>query len=49
MLDEHVPFFEAARIEQHFDALAGAELAPLVLRVDAALPAAQAGGGAFLF
>ena len=49
MLDEHVPFFEAARIEQDFDTLAGAELAAFVLRVDAALPSAQAGGGAFLF
>ncbi len=48
MLDEHIPFFEAARIEQHFDALAGAELAALMLGVNPALPAAKTGSSAFL-
>jgi hypothetical protein len=49
MFDKHIPFFEAAWIEQNFDTFASAELAPLVLRVDAALASAQAGAGAFLF
>jgi hypothetical protein len=37
MFDEHIPFFEAARIKQDFNALAGAEFAPFVLRINAAL------------
>ncbi len=42
MLDEHVVFLERPGIEQHVDALAGRQLALGVLRLDAALAAAQA-------
>jgi hypothetical protein len=42
VLDEHVPLFEAALVEQQFDALARGELALGVLGVDALLAAAQA-------
>src|SRR5262249_36980540 len=42
MLDEHVVFFERAGIEQRIDALACRQLALGVLRLDAALAAAQA-------
>jgi hypothetical protein len=38
VLDEHVPFFEGAFVEQQLDALARGELALGVLRVDALLP-----------
>ncbi len=48
MLDEHVPFFEAAFVEEQFDALAGAQLALGVLGVDALLAAAEFGGSAFV-
>ncbi len=41
MGDEHVEFLEAALIHQQFDPLAGGQLAALVLRIDAPLPAAQ--------
>ena len=43
---EHVPFLEGIGVEQQLDALAGGELALGVLRVDALLAAAQAGGRA---
>jgi hypothetical protein len=49
MLDEHIPFFEAARIEQDFNALAGTKFAPFMLRIDAALASTHTGAGAFLF
>lgn len=49
VLDEHVPFFKSAVVEQQLDALARRELALGVLRVDALLPAAQARLGAALF
>ena len=42
VLDEHVVFLERAGIEQHVDALARRQLALGVLRLDAALAAAQA-------
>ena len=42
MLDEHVVFLERAGIEQRIDALARRQLALGVLRLDAALAAAQA-------
>ena len=48
VLDEHVPFLEAAGVEQQFDALARRQFALRVLRVDALLPAAQSRGGTFL-
>ncbi len=38
VLDEHVPFLEAALVEQQLDALAGGELALGVLRLDAPAP-----------
>ena len=41
MGDEHVVFFETARIEQHIEALAGGELALGVLGIDALLAAAK--------
>ncbi len=43
MLDEHVELFEAAFIEQQGDALAGGQLALLVLGGDTALAAALTG------
>jgi hypothetical protein len=48
VLDEHVPLFEGAFVEQHLEALARGQLALGVLRVDALLAAAQAGRGALL-
>jgi hypothetical protein len=42
MLDEHVELLEGARIEQQLDALARAQFAPLVLRLDTLLAAAEA-------
>src|SRR5262249_29505690 len=42
MLDEHVPFFEGAVIEEKIDPLAGGQFALCMLRLDAALPTAQA-------
>ena len=42
VLDEHVPLFEGAVVEQQLDPLARGELALVVLRVDALLAAAQA-------
>ena len=41
MLDEHVRLLEGVRVEQELDALAGGELAALVLRLDPALAAAK--------
>jgi hypothetical protein len=41
VLLEHVPLFEAAFVEQQFEPLARGQLAPLVLRIDAPLAAAQ--------
>ncbi len=49
MLDEHVELLERALVEQQFIALAGGQLAALVLRLDARRPAAQAGPLAALF
>ena len=49
VLDEHVELLERALVEQELDALAGGELAALVLRLDARRPAAQAGLLAALF
>ncbi len=49
VLDEHVPFFEGALVEQHLQALARAELALGVLRLDALGAAAQARTGALVF
>jgi hypothetical protein len=49
VLLEHVPFFEGIRVEQQFDALAGRQLAFLVLAVDTLLAATQAGRFALLF
>jgi hypothetical protein len=49
VLDEHVEFLERAGIEQHVDALARRQLALAVLRLDAALAAAQPRGLAALF
>ena len=48
MLDEHVPFFEAALVEQQVDALAGAQLALGMLGVDPLLASAELGGGALV-
>jgi hypothetical protein len=42
VLDEHVELLEGAFVEQELDALAGGELAPAVLRLDALLATAQA-------
>ena len=46
MLDEHVRLFEGVGVEQQLDALAGGELAALVLRLDPALAAAEPGSRA---
>ena len=48
VLDEHVELLERALVDQQLDALAGGQLAALVLRVDARLAAAEAGLGAAL-
>src|SRR3546814_5940203 len=48
VFDEHVPFLEAAGIEQNVDALARGEFAARVLRVDPALSAAEPGALALL-
>jgi len=42
VLDEHVPLFEGAFIEQNLQAFARGELALGVLRIDTPLPAALA-------
>ncbi len=44
VLDEHVRLLEGVGVEQELDALAGGELAALVLRLDPALAAAELGG-----
>ncbi len=49
MLDEHVELLERVLVHQEIDALAGGELAALVLRLDARFPAAEAGIGAAIF
>jgi len=49
VLDEHVPLFEGAFVEQEFEPLAGGQLALGVLAVDALLPTAEAGLGALGF
>ena len=46
VFDKHVEFLEAAMVEQQFDALAGGELAALVLRIDAGLATTEQGLGA---
>jgi len=43
VLDKHVPFLEAAGVQEEFDPLAGSHFALGVLLVDTALAAAQAG------
>ncbi len=43
MLHEHVEFLERALVEQELDALAGGQLAALVLCLNARLTAAEAG------
>jgi hypothetical protein len=43
VLDEHVPFFEGAFVEQQFQPLARRQLALGMLRLDALLAAAQPG------
>ena len=43
VFDKHVPFLERALVEQQLDALAGTELALLVLQIDALLSATEAG------
>jgi hypothetical protein len=48
VLDEHVDLLERAGIEEQLDALARAELALLVLLVDARLAAAELGLGDLL-
>ncbi len=48
MLDEHVPFFEGAGIEQEVETFARGELALGVLRLHPLAAAASAGGGALL-
>jgi len=45
---EHVPFLEGIGVEQELDTLSGGELALGVLRVDALLAAAHAGGRSLL-
>ena len=49
MLDEHVPFFERACVEQQFDPLAGGQLALGVLAFDPPLTATGPRRGAHLF
>jgi hypothetical protein len=49
VLHEHVPLFESTFVEQNLQAFAGREFAFGVLRVNALLPAAQAGCSALLF
>ena len=49
VLDEHVPFLEAAGVEEQLDPLARGELALGVLRIDALLAAAEAGARALGF
>ena len=46
MLDEHVPFLEAVFVEEQVDTLPGGEFTLGVLRVDAALTAAEPRRGA---
>ena len=41
VLDEHVELLEGVLVHQQFDALARGQLAALVLRIDARLPAAE--------
>src|SRR5262249_44135696 len=45
VLDEHVELLERAFVHEEFEALAGGELAALVLRLDAARAAAGARAG----
>ena len=49
MGDEHVVFFERARIEQHAQPFARRQFALAMLGIDAALAAAQSGLAAFGF
>ena len=49
VLDEHVPLFEGALVEQDFDALTRREFAFGVLSVNALLATAHAGSGALVF
>ena len=49
VLDEHVPFLEARRVEQELEAFARRQLALGVLRVDALLAATQPRGGTLVF
>ena len=49
VLDEHVPFLEARRIEQEVEAFARRQLAFCVLRIDALLAATEPRGSALFF
>ena len=49
MLDEHVELLERSVIEEQLEALAGRELAALVLGIDALDASAKAGVGAAAF
>ena len=47
MLDEHVPFFKRARIQQQFNPLPRRQLAFRMMRIDPLLPAPEFRRGAF--
>ncbi|MGZ9082501.1 MAG: hypothetical protein ACXW3U_10335 [Rhodoplanes sp.] len=49
MFDEHVPFFEGVRVEEHVNALASSELAALMLRINPVLTAAETGERTLFF
>jgi hypothetical protein len=49
VLDEHVPLFKSALVQQQLEALTRGELAFLVLGIDALLPAALAGSFTLYF
>jgi len=49
VLDEHIEFFEAARVEETFETLPRGEFAFLVLGVYALLAATEPGGGPALY
>jgi hypothetical protein len=49
MLDEHVPLFKRAFVQQQFQSLTRRQLALAVLCVNALLTTTQPGSGTFLF
>jgi hypothetical protein len=49
VLDEHVPFFERALVEQHFEALASGQFALGVLGINALLPTTKPRRSALVF